>query len=318
MMKHFVRLGTVLFLLCWLGACQPTSRREEAATPAVSSTQATASDPMAAPDVTTLDTTTQCQLGPQAAANFPDLAFELPTPPAEVGWTEASTDNLGVGYIGPVEAAVNADTPDYLLVGFANADWVKRVILPLYDQPDGTLDSWLACGWLMLGETAEQTELSLPLFFPGYSGFGMLVLAEEGDWLQLHDGVWVLRSHLTSSTVPLAYQSWSKRYQAMLAEHATYAADDPSADWGYLSAKTPETSLTLYRSPDGQSQVMGELSPATSMLPLEMQGDWMRVRAYTPSNFCIQDWQGETQEGWVRWMDSEKGGNQVAEPYKGC
>lgn len=274
--------------------------------------------PNAPPSTIPLDATTECKLSPQTSEAFPELPFDLPTPPAEVNWLEAGSDNLGTGYIGPVETAANPDTPDYLLVGFANADWIKRVVLPLYDAPNGEVESWMACGWLMLGPEAEQAAMEIPLFYPGYSGFGMLVLAEEGDWLQLHDGVWVLRSHLQASTVPLAYMSWSARYQAIMAEHDNYAADDPAADWGYFSAKTPNTPLALYPAPNAAAAPLAELPPTTSMLPLEMQGDWLRVRTYTPNNFCIEDWQGETREGWVRWMDPNQGGNQIAEPYKGC
>jgi len=314
-----IRLAAAMLTALWLGACNAPLTEEAA--PEDTSTAAPAealTDATTAPDTITLDTTTQCELGQQVTDSFPDLPFELPTPPAEVQWTEANFEKLGTGYIGPVETAANPDTPNYLLVGFANADWVKRVVLPLYDEPNGNIDSWMACGWLMLGAQAEKSEMALPLFYPGYSGFGMLVLAEDGDWLQLHDGIWVLRSHLQSSTVPLAYQSWQDRYQAFMIEHANYAADDPTADWGYLFPKDPNTTLTLYSTPDAQAEPLKNLAATSSLLPLEIQGDWMRVRSYTPNNFCIDNWQGETREGWVRWMDADKGGNQLGEPYKGC
>ena len=270
-----------------------------------------------APDSVTLDTNTQCALTPQAAGTLPDLPAALPTPPAEVPWTEASGDPLGTGYIGPVETAVNPDTPDYLLVGFANADWLKRVVLPLYDAPNGQVTSWMACGWWLEPE-AEPTAMQPSLFYPGYSGFGLLVLAEEGDWLQFQEGGWVLRSHLQASPVPLAYMSWAKRYEGFMVEHATYAADDPAADWGYLFPNGPDTSLTLYPSPDLNAEPLTELAASASLLPLEMRGAWMHVRTYTPNNFCVEDWQGETQTGWIRWMNQDQGGNQLAEPYKGC
>ena len=311
-------LGLVL-ALAGLEACYSPTIQETKPVPNSPDTTTLDADNSLGSDVdVALDTTTQCELNSQPVSDFPSFPVDLPIPPAEVSWTEASSDRLGTGYIGPVETAVTPDTPDYLLVGFANADWVKRVILPLYDQPDGDVQRWMACGWLLEAASAEKGALSLPLFYPGYSGFGMLVLDEAGEWLQLDNGLWVLRSHLQASTVPLAYMSWSQRYQGFMAEQVNYNADDPAADWGYLSPKDADTTLALYPSAATQADAIATFSADTSFLPLAIQGSWMRVRAYTPSNFCDTDWQGETQDGWIRWLDPERGGNQLAEPYKGC
>ncbi|MEO1741825.1 MAG: hypothetical protein AAFR99_08465 [Cyanobacteria bacterium J06629_9] len=315
-MRNLSSLVTVLTLTLWLGACNAPLTEDVSPSPEPEAPAAQADEPAVA-----LDNRTECQISSSSDVELPDMPFELPTPPAEVSWREADRENLGVGYIGPVETAPTPDTPDYLLVGFANADWLKRVILPIYPAPDAEANDWMACGWLMLdaqSDAPEKTEMEPPLFYPGYSGFGWIVQAEQGDWLQLDEGMWVLRSHLQTSTLPLGYIRWADRYQAMMAEHATYAPDDPAADWGYLFLKTPGTTAQLRPSPDSQADSIAQIDDSASMLPLELQGDWMRVRVYTPGNFCIEDWQGEVKEGWIRWMDPTQGGNQMGEPYKGC
>jgi len=43
--------------------------------------------------------------------------------------------------------------------------------------------------------------------------------------------------------------------------------------------------------------------------PLEVRGDWMRVRVTRPSTYCVMDPPADVrvEEGWIRWRDGEMG-----------
>lgn len=238
---------------------------------------------------------------------LPERAFSLPDPAADLAWTPVRADlPPGTGYVGPVDAA---DAPAHLQVGFSDAAWFNQVVLPLYDEPEGEPVAWLACGWLI--EVDAQQPADPALFYPGYAGLGFIVEAEQEDWLRLRyvddSRAWVARAHLGGSN--LAYVSWRDRYRAM-------AAEQPASNWGYLSFVSPEPQ-PLYSDPDAAQPVV-TLAPDHSLLPIEIRDDWMQVQAFEPGNFCIDDWQGATQTGWIRWHDPAQGGNQLREPYKGC
>lgn len=272
-----------------------------------------------------LDPLIDCRLNPNAKDDdLPAITFPLPQPPKNIPWTRTTQNETGIGYLGPVQRSMTPETPDYLLVGYANEDWIKQIILPLYNAPEGDVDGWLACGWLMTGNPMEQTVLEPALFYPGYTGFGFIVLAEQAEWLQIRYGgsadntAWVLRSQLQAGLVPLGYISWQDRYQAMITEHNEWITEERAdAAWGYLNFNNAE-SAPLYASPDSEAEHISPIEPNHSFLPLAIQGDWMRVRVYQPASFCNLEWQGTVEEGWIRWMDAQQGGNQISEPYKGC
>ena len=244
-------------------------------------------------------------------SGLPQRPFALPDPATDPDWTPVRPDlPPGTGYVGPVESA---DAPPHLRVSFGDAAWFNQVVLPLYDAPGGEPVAWLACGWLMQAE--EQSAVAPALFYPGYIGFGFIVKATQGDWLELRYAndatAWVAQAHLAGAN--LAYISWGDRYRAMDAERPPGL---PSSDWGYLSFISPQPQ-PLYAAPDSDRPV-ATLDPDHALLPLEIRDDWMQVRVFQPGNFCVDDWQGETQTGWIRWHDSQQGGNQLREPYKGC
>ncbi len=267
------------------------------------------------------------QCVPKSSAHA-DSSLTLPSPPippTKLSWTTPKFDqSIGIGYLGPLLSADAGKNSKYADVRFGDGEWLGQFMLPLYTQPQGSIKGWMACGWLI---TSDQKEALKPqLFYPGYSGFGFIVLEERGnEWIKLRyadsDGVgngvaWVKPSHLQLGTVPLRFIRWRDRYQAMITENFGRATTD-TKDWGFFFFRSTNTNHALRAKPSEQSTLVTWIGPEHSLLPLKIEGDWMYVRVNQPSNYCISDWQGRIYEGWIRWMDPQEG-NGLAEPYKGC
>ena len=81
--------------------------------------------------------------------------------------------------------------------------------------------------------------------------------------------------------------------------------DDISPLW----FRQTKISHALRAGPGAETGRIAWIGSDHSIEPLEVAGDWMRVRVFQPSNYCAgpEDWQGREHEGWVRWGDRVKG-----------
>ncbi|HUF89852.1 MAG TPA: hypothetical protein VMR66_07715 [Gemmatimonadota bacterium] len=105
---------------------------------------------------------------------------------------------------------------------------------------------------------------------------------------------WALAYHLSASDPPLALEPWER----LLAT-------------GPLFFRT--TNAHALRAGPGPDRALRSLirgSDRDAMLdPLEVRGDWMRVRLTRPSTYCVFEPPPNVrvEEGWIRWRDGEMG-----------
>ena len=237
-------------------------------------------------------------------ARFPDSLTAPPPPrplPRAPSVDRSFRDStLGVGYLAPGADGVN---------NFSGFEWLGNVIVPVYDGPDTPVAGWLARGWLArrgaprwswgewtvggwIGTSSEGTALPV------------LALRDDG-WLRFRyapptpddDGtVWTHRSYLALGDILLAVTRWEDHFQHQdvptyfreLGRHPLRGArDDTSAVLAWLEGRVGTV-------------------PEYSVAPLEIDGDWMRVRVHWPGEWCGTAPQ-RTAEGWIRWRRPDTG-----------
>ena len=118
-------------------------------------------------------------------------------------------------------------------------------------------------------------------------------------WLRLRysrpsddrDGTaWVHRCHLTREG--LAFEPWEERF----------LSDEVSPL--YFRDRAPRL---LHAGPDDEAEEIAQIDGDYHLEPLEFQGDWMRVRLMTPSDYCVEPDEVRIEEDWIRWRSAERG-----------
>jgi len=183
-------------------------------------------------------------------------------------------------------------------------DWFRLAIMPLYKQPgDARPFAWLARGWIyrvgapgrwdpwrVAGwiSTVYDGPVSLPLFDvrpDGWFNFRYTVPSQPDDGT-----AWAHVSHLALGATDLKLVTWEDHY---LHDGAVYIIEP-----------TPQS---LHEAPDSGSRVVAPLeSEAYGAFPLEISGDWMRVRVQWPGPWCGGVAQ-RTAEGWILWRTRIRG-----------
>ena len=238
-------------------------------------------------------------------ARFPDSLGPPPEPrpSPRIPSIDRTFQNpgLGVGYLKAVEGAVVSTTA---------FQWLQQLILPLYEEASGRPSAWLARGWLAQpgAQRWRWDELTVGGWIgTGYDApIGFVVLeTRDGGWFRFRyatpagdkDGTaWAHESHLTLGDVELSLIRWEAHFLAQ---------DLPTF------FRAPGR-YALRRAPSDSSDVLHWLetrereSPEYSVAPLEIEGEWMRVRAQWPGGWCGATVQ-RTAEGWIRWRVSDKG-----------
>ncbi len=183
-------------------------------------------------------------------------------------------------------------------------EWFRLAILPLYREPGAAAPfAWIARGWIYRVGSPRRWEpwrvagwvgtvydgpVSLPVFEIRPDGWFALryVAPAPGD-----DGTaWAHTSHLALGATDLELVTWE--------EH--YLRDTPV----YIIDPTPQQ---LREAPDSGSRVVASLEHRTyGVFPLEIRGDWMRVRVQWPGPWCGAKAEG-TAEGWIVWRTPSRG-----------
>lgn len=220
-------------------------------------------------------------------------------PPADSTYSPMrgfSDADLGVGHL-----VLAVDTlPKWWL-------WHHAVWLPLAEQPGEMPWAWLANGWLV--ETGKPEADPLPIdasgmVETGYEIPSFVVLEERSDgWLRFRyatatdarDGTaWAHPCQLAGGRLPVQYVRW--------------------ADWfmrdGWPLYFRTDVRHALRSEPAIESEHILWIPVAKHeylLEPLEIRGDWMRVRVKQPSDHCWDPPEVRVDEGWVRWRGPERG-----------
>jgi len=187
---------------------------------------------------------------------------------------------LGVGHVRPVHEE-------------ERDDWPRRLKLPVFTAPGGEVKIWLTPGSVG-GDVLVET---------GYETASFIVLQARPDgWLQIRFGGplasgagWVHRCHLDAATPRLEYVPWEK----LLAGAVPL----------YFRDQSPRV---LRKAPSNEAPAIANI-PADPNLygiqPLQVRGDWARVRVSVPSRHCAdpKPTRFKVYDGWVRWRGPKLG-----------
>lgn len=204
--------------------------------------------------------------------------------------------DLGVGHVRPEAEVVDAPA--------LAPEWIRRVEVPLYDAPGGGLRGWIANGWWIEADrSADPVALVTDAMVEtGYEDASWIVEEADDGAVRIRfaeslpgggeGAAWALLCHLAASPVPLAYEPWEEALGTLLffrtdAAHVLRAGPDEGAE-----------RIDTLRS--GEEPMLE---------PLEIEGDWMRVRVTRPSTYCAfpEPTDGRVDEGWIRWRDDAMG-----------
>lgn len=258
--------------------------------------------PALATEVVNDDTQPSQSLVAQSAVapSVPALPRPIPAPmtPVMSGIVDlAETDaTLGVGYLKP------ADLPR----GSEGAEWLSDIALPIYGAPQGQHWGWLIRGWLVpnnqpplaIGRDAAFAMVSLEdediLAFP------VLEVRDDG-WMRVQytsgGSAWAHSSHLTFGDTDLAVESWDDP----VVYEDSLNPDQSSA----LQFQRPGSAQVLRSRPELNRNVISLISNDSLIVPLEVEGDWVRVRVTRPVAGCEPLGGARSDEGWMRWRNDQ-------------
>ena len=197
---------------------------------------------------------------------------------------------------------------------FEGFRWLRMVVLPLYAEPGGEPAGWLARGWVVRPLAPAAVWEAFAVAGGGGTGgedAGLTILhARDDGWFRLRyaapdstsDGTaWAHTSQLQMGDVDLEIVRWEEHFlrgeeRVLRASGVHYLREAPS-DEGIVLDSLKSHDRWRERSEDSHA-----------LAPVEVRGDWMRVRVQRPGGWC-GDPPGprRTTEGWVRWRDSVNG-----------
>lgn len=180
-------------------------------------------------------------------------------------------------------------------------DWPRKIALPIWDHPDGSVLAWIRSGLVIPTDGAAAFPLSgAGMVETDYEQLTFVVIEEAGDWLRLRFKVgeggvgWVHRCHLQLGKIHLSYQSW----QELLTE---------KGDWLHFRTDVVHS---LRAEPSAASSRVTTIGLDHKLKMLKIEGDWMQVEVTQPDWTCTGPdlpFEGTTHKGWVKWRDDRTG-----------
>jgi len=240
-----------------------------------------------------------CGPRPPPIPAFPEDPPDPPAPPAYApGRGMGTTLELGVGAVALADDPLAAPPP--------TVEWLAEVEFPLFVEPGGALAGWVMNGWWVeVGAGPPRRLESGPMVETGYETASWIALeAGENGWVRLRlldpggagDGTaWVLACHLAASDPPLAFTPWEE----WLAGPGPIFFRTAAAHALRAGPRAADALLSWIRGNDHDAMLE----------PLEVRGEWMKVRVTRPSTYCVSDPSPAVRvdEGWIRWRDEEMG-----------
>ncbi|MGB3138501.1 MAG: hypothetical protein WBB18_16960, partial [Nodosilinea sp.] len=204
-----------------------------------------------------------------------------------IGLDPAPNDDIGVGHLGPTTPTADAsDTP-------VGAEWLQGIALPIYPTPESTHWGWLINGWLVPNEASplaigRDAAFSMVQTEDQIYTFPVLEIRPDG-WFRFQytpaGAAWAHTSHLGLGSVPLVVETWEASIQ----------------DAARVKFRRPGLSRPIRLAPRGTAPLQALVGPNSIIQPLNLDGDWLRVRVTQPALGCTPLPGSSTAEGWVRW-----------------
>ncbi|MBE9140398.1 hypothetical protein IQ254_24890 [Nodosilinea sp. LEGE 07088] len=230
-----------------------------------------------------------------AAPPVPTRPVNLPAPvtPDDSGIIDlrpSPSDDVGIGQLRPT-LEPDPDSSD----SSSGASWLRDIALPVYPSPESEPWGWIIHGWLIpnnssplaIGRDAafSMVRTGQPLYT-----FPVLELRSDG-WFRFQytpAGVaWAHVTHLDLGTVPLAIEPW----------------DISMKDAAQVEFRRPGLSQPMRLEPRSTAPLQALVGPNSIIQPLDLDGDWLRVRVTQPAQGCMPLPGSSVAEGWVRWRN---------------
>ncbi|MBD2234193.1 hypothetical protein H6G07_21700 [Phormidium tenue FACHB-1052] len=228
-----------------------------------------------------------------AAPSSPPLPALLPEPiipeaTGIIGLTPAPNDAVGVGHLRPINR-LSANAMDTL----SGASWLRDVALPIYPSPDSAHWGWLINGWLVPNDAAplaigRDAAFSMVQTEQQIYTFPVLEIRPDG-WFRFQytsaGAAWAHTSHLELGTLSLTVETWEASMQ----------------DASRVEFRRPGLAQPMRLAPNGTAPLQALVGSNSIIQPLDLEGDWLRVRVTQPAQGCTPLPGSSISEGWVRW-----------------
>ncbi|MFQ4135445.1 hypothetical protein PGN35_003925 [Nodosilinea sp. PGN35] len=228
-----------------------------------------------------------------AAPGAPPLPTPLPGPiipeaAGIIGLTPAPNDDVGVGHLHPATPILTTGTDD-----LSGAGWLRDVALPIYPSPESDHWGWLINGWLVPNDgtplaIGRDAAFSMVKTQPQIYTFPVLEVRSDG-WFRFQytpaGDAWAHTSHLNLGSLPLAIETWESSIQ----------------EASRIEFRRPGLAQPMRLAPNGNAPLQALVGPNSIIQPLDLDGDWLRVRVTQPAQGCTPLPGSSTAEGWVRW-----------------
>lgn len=223
-------------------------------------------------------------------------AFEPPQG-GITGQVPGPQEDLGLGHLHPKDLTA-LQGANWVTSPLRYAGWLQGVSLPIYAQPGGEPWAWLINGWLLIegaDPIAIGRDASFTMVQPDRALYSFPVLEIRPDgWFRFRytaaGSAWAHSSHLALGKVPLVVEPWANQIRRA----------------SRLQFRRPGLSQSLRGEPQGASRLRSLIGPNSLMEPLEMEGDWLRVRVTQPAQGCTPLPGATSDEGWIRWRDQQQ------------
>ncbi|MFM7469974.1 MAG: hypothetical protein ACKO5P_00450 [Nodosilinea sp.] len=241
----------------------------------------------------------QIQTSPLTAPPLPPWPRAVPAPvdpqlSGITGLTPTLEEDLGMGHLQPLEESPH----NWSLSPLGYARWLRRVAFPIYAQPGESPWGWLIHGWLMIAgqspiAVGRDANFAMVEADPGLYSFPVLEMRSDG-WLRFRytaaGTAWTHLSYLRGNPLPLTVESWADQLRRS----------------ARVQFRKPGLSQGLRIEP-GEFSPLRSLVTADSLIePLEVEGNWVRVRVTQPAEGCRPLPGSTSQEGWLKWRNDQR------------
>jgi hypothetical protein len=292
--KGLLTLSPLRATAIWFGLGLPIAQ-PVLATPNLSGTELPITPQMVNVQAITPPLLSQTTVAPAV----PALPQPIPNPMAPVltGIIDlATTDaSLGVGYIRPMNHQNDRNA----------AAWLTEIALPLYSSANGPHWGWLIRGWLIPNDQpalaiGRDASFAMVGVEEGLLAFPVLEVKDE-NWLRIQytpgGSAWAYRDHLTFGDRMLVFEPWDTSLTAGQRSEGALSTTGP------IQFQRPESAQVLRSQPTLSRNVISLVSADSLIEPLEVNGDWVRVRVTRPVDGCQPLNGASTEEGWMRWRN---------------
>ncbi|MBU6230425.1 MAG: hypothetical protein KGQ93_12115 [Cyanobacteria bacterium REEB459] len=217
-----------------------------------------------------------------------------PQPSGITGLTPTPAEDLGLGHLRPLLPPSGSTS----LGPLGDAHWLAQVTLPVYAQPGEVAWGWLIHGWLIIAgqppiALGRDASFAMVQADPGFYSFPVLEMRSDG-WFRFRytaaGTAWTHLKYLRGSSLALTVEPWAEQLRR-----------SPR-----IQMRKPGLSQGLRTNPEESSPLRSLVSASSLIEPLQVEGNWVRVRVTEPAQGCHPLPGSTSDEGWLKWQDDQQ------------